>query len=790
MDGTGTGRCVADPTESAACDASSWCFGEWRLDAVQGLLTGLAGERRLEPKQLQLLLYFLRHPQRSIPVDELVDAVWSGVVVSDSAVHYAVSALRRALGEDPKLPRFLQTLPRRGYVWLVAPQAFKGAGSAPEPPGALGTPVSLAGEPPFRSRSERVSRRAAVALAVLLLSFLGGWYYWLTATTPPRSLVILPLRTENAAARDLAEALTAELTYALANQPALHIKVPGGGRLRADELPEVGEAARRFGVRAGIGGSLRREGAAWLLQIDLIDAGSGEFLASHRLRTRADDWRPLQEELLAALFKDLGLTPPAPVLPPTSALVNFHYLLGRRALGARSATSLGEAVQHFTAAVEADTRYWPAWSGLADAESLLLYYAPEQASADRAQAALHQAESLAPDAAMVWASRGILAFHTQHLDAARKALEQALLLAPGTPEAKMLLGRTLLLQSMNQLPEARVLFEQAVERDPLLGMAHVNLGLAKEFTGDLAGAEASFAQAASVEPGLASAQWGLAFVQAERGRHEAALDHFREALRLNPSLAPQIAPSLGSYLMRAGAWNEAEDWIQLATSLEPLSHDALHAVFFLRWLRTPDAARQGLPAALSASPIHAKEDLATLLAYQDALTGNCSAALTRFKALAALPEGYAGLWNLDDARMGMLAALPAIQCAREQQEFSLARQWLEQTKRWRAEHAREQFPGWLYLDASLALLDNNAARSVEAWRQAAASGWMSLDWWRLDPVWRSHQDWIPAEAIAALEQRRQNMLASYHREFSTSAPFTVVTAQTPVARMPIEGTGD
>ncbi|HYE95565.1 MAG TPA: transcriptional regulator [Rubricoccaceae bacterium] len=80
-----------------------------------------AGEvRRLEPKVMDVLACLASRPGETLPKDALMEEVWAGTVVTDDVVARCISALRKALGDDARVPRYVETVRKRGYR-LVAP---------------------------------------------------------------------------------------------------------------------------------------------------------------------------------------------------------------------------------------------------------------------------------------------------------------------------------------------------------------------------------------------------------------------------------------------------------------------------------------------------------------------------------------------------------------------------------------------------------------------------------------------------------------------------------------------
>ena len=95
---------------------SQWLFESFRLDPVNACLWWGAEAVVLTPKTFDVLHYLVRHADRLVTKDELLDAVWPETAVSDGVVRMAISVLRKALDDTAQTPRFIATVPRRGYV--------------------------------------------------------------------------------------------------------------------------------------------------------------------------------------------------------------------------------------------------------------------------------------------------------------------------------------------------------------------------------------------------------------------------------------------------------------------------------------------------------------------------------------------------------------------------------------------------------------------------------------------------------------------------------------------------
>src|SRR5262245_17909654 len=98
--------------------AARWTFGPFTLDIANACLWRDTEAVILPPKVFDVLHYLVVHPDRLVSKDELLDAVWPATAVSDVVVRVAIGALRKALGDTLQLPRFIATVPRRGYRFL------------------------------------------------------------------------------------------------------------------------------------------------------------------------------------------------------------------------------------------------------------------------------------------------------------------------------------------------------------------------------------------------------------------------------------------------------------------------------------------------------------------------------------------------------------------------------------------------------------------------------------------------------------------------------------------------
>jgi pimeloyl-ACP methyl ester carboxylesterase/DNA-binding winged helix-turn-helix (wHTH) protein len=108
-------------------------FGDFQFDPATGDLHGSSGLVQLTPKALELLGYLTANAGRLVTKRELLDALWPDVFVTDGVLKVCVREIRRALGDDARTPRFIETAHRRGYRFIAPIRQVSAATSgAPE----------------------------------------------------------------------------------------------------------------------------------------------------------------------------------------------------------------------------------------------------------------------------------------------------------------------------------------------------------------------------------------------------------------------------------------------------------------------------------------------------------------------------------------------------------------------------------------------------------------------------------------------------------------------------------
>ncbi len=143
--------------------------GEWQVWPQRNVILRGEEQVRVEPRVMDVLVHLAERAGQVVSKEELVDRVWEGRYVTDEVLTVTVYALRKALGDDARRPRYIETVSRRGYRW-IAPVARPGepAPAMAIAPGSMESPVSAATAP--RRFSPAAWAGATVALAVVAAS--------------------------------------------------------------------------------------------------------------------------------------------------------------------------------------------------------------------------------------------------------------------------------------------------------------------------------------------------------------------------------------------------------------------------------------------------------------------------------------------------------------------------------------------------------------------------------------------------------------------------------------------
>jgi transcriptional activator of cad operon len=297
---------------------TSFRIGDWRFDPASGELTRDRESIRLDVRTARLLACLAERAGEVVSSDALLDQAWAGVTVSQDSVYQAVASLRRALGDDPKEPQYIETVPRLGYrmvaeVSLVdglpAEKAATVQQSMPAMPEDGRNATNDAAKPSPRPRSRAVW---AAAAGVCLALGIAGWVLLAhkqvkseasgaaaIVSPPPNSIAVLPFLdlTEGMKNEEFADGITEELIDKISKIPAFRVASPTSSFYFKGKQVPIAEIAKSLGVAYVLDGSLRKSGTWVRVDARLIRAENGYVAWSATYDQPMSDILTIQDDI-------------------------------------------------------------------------------------------------------------------------------------------------------------------------------------------------------------------------------------------------------------------------------------------------------------------------------------------------------------------------------------------------------------------------------------------------------------------------------------------------------------
>jgi TolB-like protein/DNA-binding winged helix-turn-helix (wHTH) protein/Tfp pilus assembly protein PilF len=538
-------------------------FGTYEVSLQTGEVRKAGLRIRVQQQPLKLLEILLERPGEVVTREELRSRVWSDESFGDfdQAVNIAIGKLRSALGDSAENPRFIETLPKRGYRF-IADVSVVDADARPK------RPESAAGDLPGQERKTEPEpkvhdvglaltpkRRLRPALRVIIASalvvsltiiFVVLFRSRGRAPTGIRSLAVLPLENLSADASQsyFADGMTDELITDLAQISALRVisrtsvMVYKGAR---KPLPQI---ARELNVDAVVEGTVLRSGDQVRITAQLIEASTDKHLWSQSYKGELRDSLALQNTVARAIAEQIriNLTPQEQAALKNVKVVNPQayesFLKGRYFWNKRTADGLKVALAYFNQAIEEDPKYAEAYSGLADTYALL---------GDWQYAVMKPKEAF---------------------------------------------------------PKAKVAAIKALELDNALGEAHNSLAFVLDgFDWDFDSSGKEFRRAIELNPGYATAHHWYAWHLSLLGRYDEAIPEMRKALNLDP-LSLIINADLAELLLLAHSYDESIQQSRKTIEMDPnfpLAHNQLAQAYLQKHMYDEAVAELQKAVQLSGS---------------------------------------------------------------------------------------------------------------------------------------------------------------------------------------------
>jgi transcriptional activator of cad operon len=260
-------------------------IGAWRVDPNSGQMSSGEDVVRLEARTVRLLVYLAERAGTVVSIDEVLDRVWSGVIVTPDSVYQAITSLRRQLGDDPKQPTYIATVPRLGYRMIAKVTPC--------------TPASVPITSPM-ARAKKIWLGVGITAALCLGAAVTYVAAIVHSSQFQRSVAVLPfvdLTTQEMNEEFFADGLTEELIGDLGRVPDLRVPAPAASYYFKNKNRPVAEMARALRVNFVVDGSVRKAGSLYRVGARLVRADDGYVIWTDSYDRQLGDLLSIQKNI-------------------------------------------------------------------------------------------------------------------------------------------------------------------------------------------------------------------------------------------------------------------------------------------------------------------------------------------------------------------------------------------------------------------------------------------------------------------------------------------------------------
>src|SRR5437899_2822624 len=568
--------------KNSTLQVNSLRFGAYEFDLRAGELRKHGMRIKLQEQPCQILAILLEHRGEMVTREELQSRLWprNTFVDFDHSLNTAVMRLREVLSDSSENPRFIETLPRRGYRF-VAPVEERPASlteTTQTQTGEVGVsqsalpkdnptlpPVSPELPATAAKAVRRVSRPMVMSGAVFLLGIilaggLGARYLRKTSVVAApaaqiTSLVVLPF--ENLSAdKDqayFADGMTDELIAHLAKIRSLRIISRTSSMEYKGTHKTLSQIARDLNVDAVVEGTVLRSGDRVRITAELVQVATDRHLCAETYESQLGHVLGLQSQVASAIVNEIrvNLSPEEQQRLASARTVTGesyeNYLKGRYYWNKRSQEGLTKAIEYFQLAIEKDPNYALAYAGLADCYSIIgsaiVGTVPSQDVAPKAKAAAVKALQLDDTLAEAQTSLATVRFNYDwDWAGAASGFQRSIALNPSYATAYQ--RYSLYLMAMGRTNESLVQMTRARELDPLSISMNFSLGWRLYMARKYDQAIEQLQNTLEMDPNFALPRMVLGQAYEQKNTYPQALSELQKAVGISHD-SPQMLGALG-----------------------------------------------------------------------------------------------------------------------------------------------------------------------------------------------------------------------------------------------------
>ncbi|MGD8569388.1 MAG: winged helix-turn-helix domain-containing protein [Gammaproteobacteria bacterium] len=453
-------------------------IGDWHAEPGSGRLRRQGVEVKLEPKVMQVLVCLAQNPGVVVSREALESTVWAGTVVGYDAISGSIIKLRKALGDDSRNPRYIETISKKGYR-LIADVSRDVSNEAGAKGGATAEDVEPAGSrtPEFvRTRNRSVKGQLVLAVTGLII-IIAGWR--LLDTQPDQqtqsgsepstenpashngssensdikpSVVVLPFKnlSDDPQQEYFSDGITDDIITDLSQVGSLRVIARQSAYYYKHKTGSLDDVARDFNVQYIIEGSVQKAGKRIRINAQLTDVESGHHLWAERFDRELNDVFAIQDEIarhvIDAMFVTLSEQENKRVLYRTTNNFEAYDAFLRGLQQSKNRTKEGHELtkEAFQRALELDPHYARVYGAMA--VTLIRGYRFQwsdlsmQEAQERALRLAKKAVALDQSTPQIYWSLGFVHLFRKEYEQAETATMQSIKLSPNYADGYGLLA--------------------------------------------------------------------------------------------------------------------------------------------------------------------------------------------------------------------------------------------------------------------------------------------------------------------------------------------------------------
>lgn len=517
----------------------------WTVEPASNRLQGEGTEVRLEPKVMALLVCIAQRPGEPVTREAIERQVWGRAVVGYDALTSSIIKLRKALGDDSRQPRFIETVPKKGYR-LIAPVSD----------------VALPIEPAPMPSSGHVPRHSlTVAGLVLLATLAAALSFWSrgpedrpqsTVTDKP-AIAVLPFASlgRDPAQAYLSEGITADITTTISKLSGLFVVASASARNVQVGTGDVKQTAKALGVRYILDGNVRRDGDRLRVNAQLVDATTGFQIWAERYDRKMMDVLDVQDDITTKIASALSVKLTEAEKQriarryTISVAAYDDFLRGQFDYVRGTPEENLQARAYFQQAIDRDPGFSRAYGAMARSyvDEFRFDFGRNPDLLERALELANRAVALDDQLPQAYQALSYAQLHRHQYQHSITAIERAIAIDPNDPDGQALLA--LVHMYDGNYEKAVGMLRNAMGRNPHYPARYaVVLGQAYYFLGRHKDAEATLRDATERNPSLLAPHVVYVAALSRQGKKEEAGWVAGLVRALSPSFSPELVSGM------------------------------------------------------------------------------------------------------------------------------------------------------------------------------------------------------------------------------------------------------